>query len=391
MAPAIGPLIGLGSSLIGGAMGKGAQKRQEQLTRQQMAQVQPLIDAQVQASNFGLGQAMQFMPRAAVMLDQDRANAEGAMGQAYGDRATALMDYRKLLDDALTQRDRLYSEGQATRATGQNLLSGSSQYLKGAGAALGDLQRFYRPFMNEGQRAIDRFLPSAQRTMEAFAPEFGNVNQAAQSASENIAKFAPRGGSVSSSNSVEIARQKGISDTFFQGRQSLQDKGLQNAFQGAQGQQQVAQLLQSLGLGQGGLGLNAIGQGLNTTNTGTQAFATGGGLAQNAFSQGQNSLSQALAAIGQSLQANQGLADIGKFGLSASQGGGNVFDLYNQQANRSAAGSGTNAAEGLGASLQRLFSNKSVQDKIGGWLGGIFSGNKNNTIPGTDFDIGMGW
>lgn len=416
MAAAIPAAIGVGSSLISGISGKGAAKKQQQELERQRQMIQPLINAQVDATNFGLGQARQYLPRAAVLFDEANANAKGAMGSAYRDRDVAMTDYKRLLEDALSQRDALYAQGneimgkgkgligtgEGLIGQGRGLLEGATPYLSGAGSALRDIGKFYRKFMDGGNRAIDEFLPSAQRTYETFAPEFGNINQGFDAASQNIAKFAPRGGGrITASTNLEMQRQKGISDTFFQGRQSLQDKGLSAAFQGAQGQQGVAQALQALGLGQGQLGLGTIGQGTNVigqgnsligsgTNlfgAGNQALATGGGLAQNAFGQGQNALAQVLAAIAAANQSTQGLADIGKLGLGIAGGNaGNIFDMVNQQGNRALASRNqSTGVGGLGGALVDLFSKQSVQDKIGD----IFGKKKplsNYILDGTDFN-----
>lgn len=407
MASAIPAAIGVGSSLISGITGKGAAKKQEKLAKQQLAQLQPLINAQIDATNFGLGQARQYLPRAAVLFDEANYNAKNAMGHAYSDRDVAMTDYKKLLEDALNQRDSIYAQANQTIGSGrgligkgEGLLDAATPYLRGAGSALRDIGKFYRGFMDGGNAAIDKFLPSAQRTFETFAPEFGNINQAAGAANRKIAEFAPRGGGrITASNDIEMQRQKGLSDTFFQGRQALQDKSLTAAFQGAQGQQGVAQALQALGLGQGQLGLGTIGQGTNLLGAGTnmfgagnQALATGGGLAQNAFGQGQNALAQVLAAIAAANQSTQGLADIGKLGLGIAGGNaGNIFDMANQQGNRALAARQGTSAGGLGGALVDLFSNQKVQDKVGGALGGIFGGRKNNILEGTDFNYMYGW
>lgn len=349
MAAAIPAAIGVGSSLISGVSGKGARKRQEEMQRQQLELLR-------NASIYGTEFAKSVLPDATNKLAQSYENARSAEGVALGDRATAMTDYKKLLNDALAQRDSLYSQG-------QNLLSGASPYLRGAGAALGDLQRFYRPFMTEGAAAIDRFLPSAQRTFETLAPEFGQVNQAYKSASQNIAEFAPRGpGRITAGNDLEIARQQGITRTFSEGRRNIQQQGLQAAFQGAAGEQQRANALQQLGLGQGQLGLATIGQG-------TQAFGTGAGLAQNAFGQGQQSLAQALQAIMQQMQSGQALGQLGASTLGGGTSGAaaGLSSLGQTQQNNG-------SANQLGSYLVDFFGNKSVQDKISGLWGNVFGG-----------------
>src|SRR5262245_50247051 len=135
MAAMLPAAIGVGSSLIGGISGKGAAKKQQRLAEQQFRQIQPLLNAQIAASQFGLDQARQLYGPAAKQL-QD----------VYG---TSMDSYNKLLSNAMSQSG--------------NLMNMSTPYLQGAGTALSDLQKFYRPFMTEGASAIERFLPSAQQ------------------------------------------------------------------------------------------------------------------------------------------------------------------------------------------------------------------------------------
>lgn len=353
MASAIAPAIGIGTSLIGGIQGKGAAKQQRQLAERQLAQLQPLINAQIASSQFGLDQARGMLPRATNAIETIFNKSTGMFEPLVG-------DYRSLLEGAQRGQEDLFNRGTGLMGEGQGLLRSSLPYLTGASTALDDLQKFYRPFMFDGQRAIDRFLPSAQRTNQLMAPEFGNINQGFRSASENIARFAPRGGGrVSTLARADIDRQKGLSDAFFQGRQGLGDRALGAAFQGAGGQQNVAQLLQSLGLGQGQLGLGTIGQGLNTINSGTSLLGTKGGLAQ-------NSLAQALQALGIGGQAGESLGRLGLGSLGQGlSGGGQALNLYGQQSSR---GFGQpdlfGTGEGLGSYLQKLFSDKGTQSGI---------------------------
>lgn len=358
MAAAIPAAIGVGSSIIGGVQGKGAAKKQQKLAEQQMAMLRPLIDAQIQASQFALGQARDLYPRASGMFGETYSTA-------MGDRQTAMTDYRQLLDQALGRSTEMYNEGKGFLATGKDLLGQGQNYLTGAATALGDLQKFYRPFMEGGATAIDRFLPSAARVNEMMAPEFGNINQGYRSASDNIARFAPRGGGrVSTLARADIDRQKQLSDVFFQGRQAMQDKSLGAAFQAAGGEQNRANSLQALGLGTGQLGLGAYGQGLNAINTGTNILGTEGGLAQNAFGQG-------LQALGLGINSAQGMGGLATSALGMGLGGGQqAYDMYNQQANRSfnaqfggRGGAGGNS--GLGGYLVDLFSNPAIQKKLG--------------------------
>lgn len=360
-AAAIAPAIGIGTSLIGGIQGKGAAKQQRQLAERQLAQLQPLINQQILASQFGLDTARGLLPKATNAIETTYNKATGMFEPLVG-------DYRSLLEGARGRESELFGRGTELMGEGRNLLTSSLPYLTGASSALSDLQKFYRPFMFDGQRAIDRFLPSAQRTRELLAPEFGEVNAAAGAARRRIAEFAPRGGGrITSENQIEMERQKGLSNVFFQGRQGLADRALGAAFQGAQGQQGVAQALQALGLGQGQLGLGTIGQGLNTINTGTSLLGTQGGLAQ-------NSLAQALQALGLGGQAAGNLGQLSSSffgqGLAGGQGAlGTSGDLYNRQADRAfnATFGGQNlmgTGEGLGSYLQKLFSDKGVQNTI---------------------------
>jgi hypothetical protein len=267
--------------------------------------------------------------------------------------------YSTLLQDALTKSGELYGGGQQLVGQGQGILSGSLPYLTGAAASLSDLQNFYRPFMDSGQRAIDAFLPSAARVNEVSAPEYGNINQGYRSVSDSLARFAPRGGGrVSTLARADIDRQKQLSDTFFGNKQNLRDVGLNAAFQGASGQGNMASLLSQLGLGQGQLGLGTIGQGLSQIGQGTNYLGTGGGLAQNAFGQG-------LQALGLQQQSAAGLSNLATSALGGGLNGGNsLLDLYNSQANRSvgqnalAGASTADLGKNLGGLLSRLFQPK---------------------------------
>lgn len=346
MAAALPAAIGLGSSLVSGIFGKKAKKKQSDLAEKQLRQLQPLIDAQLRQNQFAFDQARQLYP-----------GVIGQFGDVYnrsiGASDTAFTDYRKLLDDATSQRDQLVGQG-------QGLLEGSLPYLQGASSALDDLRKFYRPFMFEGQRAIDRFLPTAQRTHELLAPEFGAVNQGFRSASENIARFAPRGGGrVSSLAQADLDRQSQLSNVFFGGRENLLQQALGAAFQGAGGRQNEASALTQLGLGQGQLGLGTIG-------AGTQAYGTGGGLAQNAFGQG-------LQSLGLGLTGTQGLGNLSQGLLGAGiQGNQSLFDFYNQQANRAYGASPRQVSGGKSLSdyLVNLFSSKPIQDRLDNIFGG---------------------
>lgn len=346
MAAAIPAAIGVGSSLISGISGKGARKAQEKLASQQLAQLQPLIQAQILASTFGLENARRLFPQAETIFEQLYTKSQGEF-----DRSN--QDYSRLLGDAERESGDLFSKG-------RGILDSSDSYLKGASNAISDLSSFNKSFMDNGN-AIDRFLPSARRTREQLAPEFGEINRGYDAARENAATFAPRGGGrIGALTRGDLGRQGQLSDTFFKGRRDLRDTGLNAAFQGAAGQQNIIQLLKDLGLGTGALGLNTIG-------TGTGLLGTKGGLAMGAKNNALNFLQTGL-------QAGSGLSNLATTGLNiAGNSGSGAFNSYNQQANRAyggGGGSGSNGSEGLGAALTRLFSNKGIQDKLGGIFGG---------------------
>lgn len=350
MAAALPMVAGLGSSIIGGIQGKGARKAQEKLAREQLAQIQPLIQAQILASVFGLDQAKELFPQARSMFGDVFSKASGEF-----DRGNA--DYSRLLGDAERESGDLFTKG-------RGILDSSDSYLKGASSAIQDLSNFNKSFMDDGS-AIDRFLPSARRTREQVAPEFGEINRGFAAAQDAAGRFAPRGGGrIFAGMQGDFNRQSQLTDTFFKGRRDLRDTGLNAAFQGAQGQGNVIQLLRDLGLGTGALGLNTIG-------AGTSLLGTKGGLAMGAKGNALNSLQLGLGAAG-------GISDLGKTGLSlGGNSGSGAISTYNNTANRAFGnvGSSPNSSEGFGAALTRLLSNKSVQDK----LGGIFGGGKSSS------------
>lgn len=363
MAAAIPAAIGVGSSLISGISGKGARKAQEKLAKQQLAQMQPLIQAQILASTFGLDTARRLFPQAEGMFQEIFSRSQGEF-----DRGN--QDYDRLLGDAERESGDLFSKG-------RGILDSSDSYLKGASTAIRDLQGFNKAFMDSGN-AIDRFLPSAKRTREQLAPEFGEINRGFDAAQRTAATFAPRGGGrIFAGQQGDLNRQSQLSDTFFKGRRDLRDTGLNAAFQGAAGQQNIIQLLKDLGLGTGALGLNTIG-------TGTSLLGTKGGLAMGAKNNALNSLQLGMGAAG-------GIGDLGKTGLNiAGNSGSGAVSTYNNTANRAFGGPGSSSSgsEGLGAALTRLFSNQAIQDKLGGIFGGgkKSSGNLFLTQPYNPFD-----
>jgi hypothetical protein len=179
---AIPATIGVGSSLIGGIKGKGEASKQRKLAEKQLAQIQPLLDAQIQGSRFALDKS------------------KGLYGRAEGD-------------------------------------------IQGAGMAIRDLQNFWRPLMSGSRNAIDLFL----------SPERRAINQGYRSASENIARFAPRGGGrVASLARADIDRQGRLSDLNSGAR-----------FQGAGQMKDLAGMLSQLGLGTGSLATGTLQAGLS--------------------------------------------------------------------------------------------------------------------------------
>ena len=331
MATAIPAAIGVGTSIASGIGGKGARKAAEKAEKERRAQLQPLINLQMNLAKLG----EQQIPNIFNMFQETYGQA-GELG------STSLMDYKALLADALGKSNQMFNAG-----TG---------YIKGAATGLGDLEKFYRPFLNEGAAAIDRFLPSKARTEQMLAPEFSQVNDAYQATLQGLNQAPRGGGRITAFNEANIKRQSDLSNTFFQGRNALGNQALNSAFQAAGGEEQrLGQLLQ--------LGLGSIG-------TGTSLLGTEGGLAQNAFGQSLQALSQRLSAAGGMGALSQGLTS----------GANNLYDLYNQSANRATSysqpRSSTTPQKGLGGFLVDLFNQKGIQDKVGGWLGGIFGGKK---------------
>jgi hypothetical protein len=367
--------IGLGTSAVQGVQGKGAAKEQRKQADQQMALQRQLLDMQrpflqnqLDVSNYSVDALSRNLNPLLSAYMSSSQDADKLGDQMIG-------RYDELMGDALGRENQLYGQG-------QNLMNSSLGYLDAAGRGLGDVQNFYRSFMDSGQRAIDRFLPSAQRTFENIAPEIGNINQGYQSANENIARFAPRGGGrVSSMAKANTDRQKQISDQFFQSRQNTQNQGLQAAFQGAAGQGQTSNSLANLYQ-------SALSGGLNTIGTGSNYLTSRGGLAQNAFAQGLN-------AKNLSLNNKQGMSGVlqSLMGVPGSSGQ-SIPSLYGTQANLSNAaanrayGSDANQKQGsgLGGYLVDLFNNKGVQGKIDGLLGGLFGKGSSGMTLG-DFNM----
>lgn len=358
MATAIPAAIGVGTSIIGGIQGKGAAKQQRQLAEQQMRQLQPLINAQTEGIQFGLGQARSLFPQATDAINM-------VFNQATGTFEPLMKDYKAMLNDALGKQAALETEGTGLMNAGRGMLAGSLPYLQGGAAALKRLGDFYGRFMDgSSERLIEQFLPSGKQIQSIYGSDIQNVNDASMSASSNIEKFAGRGGGrVSSMNKNEMERQKGINQIFSQGKQNLLQTNLGNAFQGAAGQQNVANSLVQLGLGKGQLGLGTIGAGQQSKQLGNQALGTGGNLAL-------GQLSQALQSLGLAGNAAGNLGSLANSLMGLTNAGGNMYSLYNQQANR-AYGSDANSGRPspLGGYLVDLFKNPTVSGSINNWLG----------------------
>jgi hypothetical protein len=226
-------------------------------------------------------------------------------------------------------------------------------------SGLGDLQQKYRPFLEDGARAIERFMPSGNVLQRLLAGQFSDINQGYKSASENIAAFAPRGGGrVSSLANADINRQQQLTKARAEGQAGYGNQALQGFFQGAEGTRNVLGQQGQLELGraqqQGQLGLGAIGAGQQSKQLGIADFGAKSGV-------GLQQLQAALQALGIGGSAAGGLGQLGGSLLNlGSQGGGNIFDMVNQQQNRAygQAPSQNNSAKGLGGYLVDLFNSK---------------------------------
>lgn len=378
MAAAIGPAIGVGSSIIGGIQGKGAAKRQEKMLQEQLNMMRPLMQAQADTTRFALDQGRQLFPQAQNAL-------QTVFNAGSGSFEPLMKDYQSMLREATTSQGKFFDQGDALSKMGREALTSAFNLpeLTGAQSALGDLQQFYRPFMFDGQRAIDKFLPGQQQLNKLLAGDFANVNQGFKSASENIANFAPRGGGrVSTLANADVDRQRQITQLGSQGRQSLLQTNLQNAFQGAAGTQNVANALTQLGLGrgqlQGQLGLGAIGAGQQEKQLGISDFGAKANV-------GLNQLQSALQALGLAGGAAGGLGQLASGTLGQGLGGGGqLYDMFNQQANRInnldvQSLRNQSGAKGLGGFVVDLFNTKGL---FGGGGGKGTTTMPNSKIPG---------
>lgn len=105
MPQAIPAAIGLGGSIFSGISGKSAAKKQEKLAREQMAMIQPLIQAQVEGSKFALDQSKPFL-KGAGQAAQDLQGFWRPL--AFGDRSA--------IDQFLSPERRAINQGYQNQA-----------------------------------------------------------------------------------------------------------------------------------------------------------------------------------------------------------------------------------------------------------------------------------
>lgn len=359
MAAAIPAAIGLGGSVIGGIQGKGAQKAKDREQQQFMQMLQPFLQSQSDLSSMSLDSISRN-------LNPLLAAFQGGNMDANQIGDNLISQYGPLMGDAIGRENQLYGQGQEMMGAGANLFQSSLPYLGGAASGLKDVQNFYRPFMQDGARAIERFLPSANQTNKMLAPEFSNINQGFQSASNNIAKFSPKGTRAGTTNDLEIQRQRDLSNAFFTGRNNIGNQALNAGFQGAAGQNQASNSLAQLFQAGTGAGINAAGQGLNTIGAGANYLTQRGGLAQNSVNTGLNAKNLGLNNL-------QGLSGMLQSLLQVpGQGANSVGNLFNASANRNTTSQaqGNSNANGMGKYLVDLFQSSPVQ----GGLNSLFKG-----------------
>lgn len=356
MATAIPAAIGVGGSIIGGIQGKGAAKRQEKLLQQQMAQMQPLINAQTQGLQFALNQGQQLFPMATNAINT-------VFNHATGTFEPLMKDYQSMLKEATSSQGKFNLEGDALMGSGNELLKRSFAEQMGAMHGLSDLQAAYRPFLNEGASAIEKFLPKGATLNRLLAGQFGDINQGFKSASQNIEAFAPRGGGrVSSLANADINRQQQLTKARSEGTMGFGQMALNNFFQGAEGTRGVlGNKAQIAGmLGQQGLG--EIGAGQQSKQLGIADFGAKSGI-------GLQQLQAALQSLGLAGGQSGILAQLagGTLGQGLA-GGGQIYDLFNQQANRMNNLDVQNlrnqgGSKGLGGFLVDLFNSSGIGKK----------------------------
>lgn len=358
MAAAIPAAIGVGGSIIGGIQGKGAAKKQEKLAQQQMAMLQPLINEQLRALQFATGMGQQLMPQAQNAI-------QTVFNQATGTFEPLMKDYRQMLADATSSQGKFNAEGDELMGEGKRLTGLSEAEMLGAITGLGDLEKAYRPFMQGGATAFEKFLPSQATLQKLMAGDFANINQGFKSASENIANFAPRGGGrVTTLANADINRQQQLTQTAAQGRQAYGKQGVDAFFQAGEGTRSALTGKAQIGQGLGQLGLGKIGAGQQSKQLGIADFGAKSNV-------GLQQLQAALQSLGLAGGAAGNLGQLAGSTLNlGAQGGGNIFDMVGQQQNR-AYGTGQptqNSSKGLGGFLVDMFNTPGAKD----WLGGMF-------------------
>jgi hypothetical protein len=317
MAAAVPLAIGGASSAISSIGGKGVRNAQKDLLKQQLA-----------ASKYGLSQAQSVIPGAINSL-------QTVFNQATGQFEPLMQDYKSMLANALS------SQGKYDVA-GDQLMNLGTPALMGALSGLGDLQQAYRPFMQDGAAAIERFLPSKGVLDKLLGADYANINQGYQSASQNIDRFAPRGGGrVSSLAKADLDRQTQLSTAQSQGRQNYGQQALQNFFQAGQGT--LGALSQ-----RGQTGLGAIEAGQRNKQLGISDFGSKAGV-------GLQQLQAALQALGIGGGAAGNLGQLGSSLLGMGLSGG-----------QSQQGGQSNSAKGFGSTLVDIFNSPAAQDKLGG-------------------------
>src|SRR6266545_1734992 len=355
MATAIPAAIGVGSSLIGGIQGKGAAKKQQKLAEKQLAMLQPLIQQQMQGLQFAQQQGQQLFPQATNALNT-------VFNQATGQFEPLMQDYRSMLGQAQTSQGKFNQEGEALMGMG-------TPALMGALSGLGDLEQAYRPFMQDGARAIERFLPSGSTLQRLLAGQMGDINQGYKSASENIASFAPRGGGrVSSLANADVSRQQQLTKARSEGTMGYGQQALQNFFQGAEGTRAA------LGA-RGQTALGAIGAGQQSKQLGIQDFGAKANV-------GLQQLQSALQALGLAGGAAGNLGQLAGSTLNlGTQGGGNIYDMVNQQQNRAYGVMPQGGGKELGGYLTDLFQSSPVQGGLDKFFKGIFGKGGTSKMP----------
>jgi hypothetical protein len=150
---------------------------------------------------------------------------------------------------------------------------------------------------------------------------------------------------------------------------------LNNFFQGAEGTRNILGNKAQIAQGQGQLGLGTIGAGQQSKQQGIADFGAKSNV-------GLQQLQSALQALGLAGGAAGNLGQLAGNTLNlGTQGGGNIFDMVNQQQNRAygSAPPQNNSSKGLGGFLVDLFNTPGI---FGGKKGGSTTTMPNSKIPG---------